>query len=451
MSALVERIASRGPLRGVLVDRNGRPRQGRLTRVDLFSILVAGDFDPGLRAAAPGAFRAALLRDVMPLLRLRRRAFQVDAVPPPPSSLSSAVYAATSCEEVSLPWARTTPPDPAERHRQAEAQALTVPDSAFAPFDRATALASDTLDLCESWPDAPRRRMRPGAAAGRADADRRGRGRPAHAVENARRVAELFPRSTLVVAPATGHSAVGSDFSGCADRAFKRFLANRPVQTRCRRYRRTFQPTPPPPTRLSAVQKLRGSSGGRGRALEAVKETVFDVADDAYIQILGQLSLPPRHRARWRPAGRALPAHERQHAEAARGCVRARHDAQRRAAELPGAPAARLAQGRRRRGAARPADGPPRPDERAARRPAGERIAQSAGGGGRVSGPAQAAHRWCVRRPPRRATRAFARGALRRPRRRVRGRTRWPAARGAPGRGAPPGCRVAQPARAAPP
>src|SRR6185436_6148962 len=121
----------------------------------LFTILVAGDFAPTLRAGFPGAVHSALGGDPAPLLRLKRRAFEVDAEPPPPRQLSTAVYAATTCEEAPLPWSRTTPPDPAERHGQSAARAAAIPDSSFAPFDRATALASDTLNLCERWPQAP--------------------------------------------------------------------------------------------------------------------------------------------------------------------------------------------------------------------------------------------------------------------------------------------------------
>src|SRR6185436_10110959 len=106
----------------------------------LFTILVAGDFAPTLRAAVPGAVHSALGGDAAPLLRLRRRAFEVDAEPPPPRQLSTAVYAATTCEEAPLPWSRETPPDPAARHSQAAERLAAVPDSAFAPFDRATAL-----------------------------------------------------------------------------------------------------------------------------------------------------------------------------------------------------------------------------------------------------------------------------------------------------------------------
>jgi pimeloyl-ACP methyl ester carboxylesterase len=294
VAALVRRIASRGPLRGVLIDRRGRPRAKRLTRVGLFSILVAGDFDPSLRAAFPGAVRAALTGDVAPLLRLGRRAFEVDALPPPPRALSSAVYAATSCEEVHFPWARTTPPDEAERHRQAEADALAVPESAFEPFDRATALASDTLELCESWPSAPSAPdFGPGPLPDVPVLLIEGEDDLRTPVENARRVARLFPRSKLLVVPGTGHSALGSDFSGCSNAAFARFLADRPVRTRCGRSRRTFLPTPPPPVRLADVPLLRGSSGGRGRALEAVKETLIDVADDALTQILIGIGADP--------------------------------------------------------------------------------------------------------------------------------------------------------------
>jgi pimeloyl-ACP methyl ester carboxylesterase len=286
VTALVRRIGRNGPLSGRLPDVHGRLRAGEVARVDIFNTLVAGDFDPTLRAAFPGAVRSALRGDVAPLLRLKERALLVDAVPPPPRSLSSAAYAATSCEEVRLPWARATPPDPAERHRQAAAAALAIPASAFAPFDRATALASDTLDLCEAWPNAP---VAPSFGSGplpdvpvllvEGEDDLR------TPVENARRTAELFPRVKLVVARQTGHSAIGSDFSGCAQRAFERFLERRSVSTRCPRFRREFPATAPPPTRLAAVRRLRGTHGVRGRTLAALQLTLFDVADDVFTHI----------------------------------------------------------------------------------------------------------------------------------------------------------------------
>jgi pimeloyl-ACP methyl ester carboxylesterase len=283
LSRLVQRIGGRGgALRGAMVDARGRHRRGRLTRVDLFSILLAGDFDPTLRAAFPGAVEAALAGDVTPMLRLRRRAIAIDAEPPPPRQLSSAVYAATSCEEIPMPWPRATPPDAAERHRLAAADAATMPDSAFAPFDRATALASDTLELCESWPAAP---AAPDLGSGPfpdvpvllvegADDLRT-------PVENAESAAQSFPRAQLVVAPDTGHSAIGADFYGCAQRAFARFIQRRQVPRGCRRRAHAFPAEPPPPRRLSAILPLRGTPGIRGRTLAAMKLTLRDAAEDS--------------------------------------------------------------------------------------------------------------------------------------------------------------------------
>jgi TAP-like protein len=106
-------------------------------------------------------------------------------------------------------------------------------------------------------------------------------------VENAKRTAALFPRSRLVVAPATGHSTISADFSGCAQRAFARFVQRRPVGPRCRRVRRAFPPQPPPPARLADVRRLRGSSSGiRGRTLAAVKLTLGDVAEDSLTELI---------------------------------------------------------------------------------------------------------------------------------------------------------------------
>ena len=283
LSRLVGRIGARGgSVPGSVVNARGRRRPDRLTRVDLFSVLLAGDFDPTLRAAFPGAVEAALHGDVTPMLRLRRRAVEIDAEPPPPRVLSSAVYAAATCEEVPMPWPRATPPDAAERHRLAAVDAATIPDSAFAPFDRATALASDTLELCESWPAAP---VAPDLGSGPfpdvpvllvegADDLRT-------PVENAKQAARPFPRAQLVVAPDTGHSAIGSDFYGCAQRAFARFIQRRKVPAACRRRPHGFPAEPPPPRRLSAVRPLHGTPGIRGRTLAAMKLTLRDVAEDS--------------------------------------------------------------------------------------------------------------------------------------------------------------------------
>jgi hypothetical protein len=271
-----------GPLRGRLVDGRGRRRTVAMGRSDLFAVLLAGDFDPTLRAAFPGAVRAALGGDETPLLRLRRRAVALEGEPPPPRLLSTALYAATTCEETVFPWPRAAPPDPTERRRQAALAAGGAPDAAFFPFDRATAVHNDLIALCGRWPAAP---AEPAFGLGplpdvpvlllEGEDDLR------TPLENARRVAAQFPRSTLVVAPATGHSALGADPSGCMQRAFARFFRDQRVPTSCGREPRLFPATPPPPRSLREVPPLPSVRGARGRALRAVALTLRDVAEDA--------------------------------------------------------------------------------------------------------------------------------------------------------------------------
>jgi pimeloyl-ACP methyl ester carboxylesterase len=286
LARLVRRVGE-GSLRGRVIDARGRSRVARLTRGELLLVLISGDFDPALRAAFPGAVKAALDGDRAPILRLRRRALAVDAEPPPPQFLSSAIYAATTCEELNFPWARATPPDPRERRRQAEAAAAAVPESSFFPFDRGAALGNDLLQLCDRWPAAPAApAFGPGPAPDVPVLLLTGEDDLRTPIENARRVAGLFPQARLVVAPATGHSVLGADASGCAARAFERFFAGRPVSSRCRRHPRLYPATPPPPTALRQVAPARGLPGVRGRAVTALALTLRDVAEDSLTQFI---------------------------------------------------------------------------------------------------------------------------------------------------------------------
>jgi pimeloyl-ACP methyl ester carboxylesterase len=281
LTRLVRRIGA-GGLRGRVVDAAGRHRPTRLSRGELFLMLISGDFDPALRAAFPGAVRAALEGDRTPLLRLGRRSFSLEGEPPPPRLLSTALFTATTCEEMPLPWPRTTPPDPAERRRLAEAAAALIPDSAFLPFDRASLLENDLLQLCDRWPAAPvAPAFGPGPLPDVPVLLLEGEDDLRTPVEGAERVAAQFPQAKLVVAPNTGHSALGSDASGCTERAFAHFFRDQPVSTRCPRVRPEFPPAPPPPTALRRVAPTQGVAGDRGRALTALALTLRDVGEDA--------------------------------------------------------------------------------------------------------------------------------------------------------------------------
>jgi pimeloyl-ACP methyl ester carboxylesterase len=287
LQELVGRMRRHGRLRGPLVDSRGRTRHTSLGRNDLLGILIAGDLDPALRAAFPGAVRAALRGDPAPLLRLSRRTFTVTGRPPPPRILSAALYAATTCEETPFPWARNTPPDPAVRRRDALLAVTARPDSDFLPFDRATVLDSDLITLCGRWPVAsppppPATTPLPNVPVLLLEGEDDLR----TPEENAKRVAARFPQAQLVVAPATGHSVLGSDPSPCARRAFDRFFRGGRVPSHCGKVRRAFFPQPPPPTRLSRVRRLSGVAGLRGRTLVAVRLTLRDVLEDAVTELV---------------------------------------------------------------------------------------------------------------------------------------------------------------------
>jgi pimeloyl-ACP methyl ester carboxylesterase len=274
---------SAGPLQGRLVSSRGKARRASFGHGDLFLVLIAGDLDPAIRAGFPAAVRSALNGDAAPLLRLKRRAFQVDAQPPPPRQISTAVYAATSCLDTPFAWSPAAAP--VDRIQQAQAAAAQVPDAHFAPFDRRTALESDLLALCRAWPGSPG----PPAATGplpdvptlifEGEDDLR------TPLEDARGVAAQLPHATLLVAPNTGHSALGAG-SRCLGRAFDRFFLGGPLPTFCPRRKRDFPPSPVAPTSLSQLPPARGVGGARGRTLTALAQTLSDVNDDALSSLI---------------------------------------------------------------------------------------------------------------------------------------------------------------------
>ena len=276
---LVGRLARR-PLRGRVVGPRGHVLRRSMDRGDLFAVLLGGDLNPGLRASFPGAVRAALAGDAAPLLRLRSRAFAVDGAPPPPGVLSSMLYTATTCEETRFPWLRATPPEEALRRAQAEATAAILPDDAFDPFDRATAVDNDLIELCGHWPAAAAAPdFAPGPLPDVPVLLMEGQDDLRTPVENARRVADQFRRSRLLVAPETGHGALGAD--RCANAAFARFMQGKRFRTSCPGGPRLFPATPPPPARLGRVRPVAGVAGVRGRLLAAIELTLHDVGDDA--------------------------------------------------------------------------------------------------------------------------------------------------------------------------
>jgi hypothetical protein len=76
--------------------------------------------------------------------------------------------------------------------------------------------------------------------------------------------------------PYTGHSVIGSDFSGCAEAAVAAFFAPTPVQP-CAPVSNPFAPTPVAPRKLAYVHAPQGLSGKPGRTLTAVLDAIVDL------------------------------------------------------------------------------------------------------------------------------------------------------------------------------
>ena len=222
-----------------------------MTPVALADLMYDADYNPAIRAALPVAVRAALDHgDAALLLRLLRVSDSY-ALRSPPREFSAARYA-TVCEDTPLPWPRGTPLD--QRLAVARARALALPPAAFHPFDAQVAYA-DEIDLCLRWPDSPR----PPAPAGGAypavptlllQGEEDLRTPP----ETSARVATQIPGAQRVTVPGVGHAIVGADVSGCGVRQLLRFVAARPVRSRCPRVATDVPATAVPPTRVRAAR-----------------------------------------------------------------------------------------------------------------------------------------------------------------------------------------------------
>ncbi len=270
----------RHPQRGTVYDGSGVRHGVSTSESDLLGVLGAGDLNPALRALLPAAVRSALAGDAGPLLRLTLLAEGLIPTVPLPTPIESsegidnALNATTICEEAPFPWGRGDPLS--ARPAEAAAAARALPSSAFYPFDAKLALQDGTIPGCLDWPNvAPA----PPAAAPEPNVPTlilSGAQDLRTPTSGARRVAATIPDAQLLVVPYTGHSVLGTDFSGCALSAVKAFFGGQPVQV-CPPAANIFTPTPITPTRLAAVHPAPGVPGKAGRTLTAVLDTILDL------------------------------------------------------------------------------------------------------------------------------------------------------------------------------
>jgi pimeloyl-ACP methyl ester carboxylesterase len=293
----VARLASRlrkRPLRGEAFDGRGRRSAARMREADLLELLQAGDLNPALRALLPAAVRSALRGDADPLVRLHLLSLGlIPSVPNVPVEnsppIDEALFASTSCEETPFPWQRAG--SPATRLAEALAAVHTLPNRAFYPFDAATALATDLIPDCAYWPDASAAPPAAGALPAAPTLILSGAQDLRTPTSIAAQVAAQIPGAQLEVVPYTGHSVVGSDFSGCAAASVSAFFSSRAVAP-CTAGKNTFSPTPVSPTKLSYLPSPPGLGGRPGRTLTAVLDTLIDLSRQVISATLQAQELP---------------------------------------------------------------------------------------------------------------------------------------------------------------
>lgn len=283
LAKLLARLRQRR-LSGSAFDGAGKRHAVSMGELDVLDILQAGDLNPALRALLPAAVHSAMNGDPDPLLRLNLIAEGlVPSVPINPEregervgneEENNALFITTSCEETLFPWQRaaTAPTKLAEAINALHG----LPSSDFYPFDTTTALQSSLVPVCDAWPDASPAPLPASPLPNVPTLILSGEQDLRTPTSGAKAVAALIPDAQVLTVPYTGHSVLGSDFSGCAQTAVGAFFTSTPVQP-CTTTTNTFAPTPVAPRKLAYLRSPPGLRGKPGRTLTAVLDAIVDL------------------------------------------------------------------------------------------------------------------------------------------------------------------------------
>ena len=228
----VANALARIPAKGSVRRPSGTSRTESMGGLDMLSLVVDSDLNPGLAALLPAATHAARTGDMRPLLRLHDLDSGSESFPV--EDLSVGLNAATSCVDGHFPWERETPV--ADRPARLKAAVAALPVGALGAFGPwATELG--TASFCLKWPST----ASPTPASGTGPLP----DVPVLAVSggydmrtptsSARDVIAGFPHGQLLVVPSVGHSTVTADPSICALRAVRAWIDGDRVPASCAR------------------------------------------------------------------------------------------------------------------------------------------------------------------------------------------------------------------------
>ena len=229
-------------LSGSAFDGSGKRHAVSLGQLEVLDMLHAGDLNPALRALLPGAVHSALNGDPDPLLRLNLLAEGlVPSVPIRPSPEAKGRLRRRRQRAVLDDVVRGDAVPMAARAAGGDARRRSARRPARAARQRLLPVRRDDgarrnslVPICACWPDASAAPAAPSALPNVPTLILSG-GQDLRTPTSTRvALATLIPDAQVLVVPYTGHSVLGSDFSGCARRPSARSSPAR----RCSRARR---------------------------------------------------------------------------------------------------------------------------------------------------------------------------------------------------------------------
>jgi pimeloyl-ACP methyl ester carboxylesterase len=266
-------------LRGSVYDGMGRRHTAIMSDIDLLNLIDAGDLNPALRALLPASVQSALHGDPDPLLRLNLLSEGlIPNLPGTPTAsaegIDEALFVDTTCEEAPFPWQRAA----STKTRLAEALAAlrAQPISSFYPFTAGVEWQDNVLLGCAQWPNVAPAPPSPTPLPQVPTLILSGAQDLRTPTSGAEAVSARIPGAELIVVPFTGHSVLGTDFSGCAQKALAGFFSTGTALP-CATVRNQFSPTPVTPTKLAYVKAIGGLVGKPGSTLAVVLDTILDL------------------------------------------------------------------------------------------------------------------------------------------------------------------------------
>lgn len=270
--AAVANTLARTAAVGSVRQANGSSRKERMSGLDMLSLVIDSDLNPGLAALLPAATHAARAGDVSPLLRLHD--IDVRSESSTAEELSAGLNAATSCVDGQFPWTRETPLS--ERPAMLEAAVAALPAGTLGPFG-SWAAELGTASYCLRWPSAatPMTALGPGPLPDVPVLALSGGYDMRTPTSSARAVIAGFPHGHLLVVPAVGHSVVDADPSFCALRAVRSWIEDRRVPASCARPPFIVRPAGayPPATPSSRVASPRATLSLADRTIREAEAT----------------------------------------------------------------------------------------------------------------------------------------------------------------------------------